>query len=261
MKTKLSIENPFKESLRLEHAFVWQYLHDCSFKFEKILDYGSYDGNLLRELSNSNLLKEGTGVDLNKEAVEQFSGTLPANVQLVHIKKTNVIPFPDNFFDCITLIGVLEHIHRQDLILSELNRVLRPGGVIFVSVPGMHFFSFLDFGNWKFRFPFIHKIFIEVRYGKQFYNDRYIECKNGLIGDIEVEKKWHEHFKDSYLTELLSQYGFNVIKKDGFGFFFRLIHNIHYFTPILKKSLFKLMKADMIKYDKAEIFAVAEKVK
>jgi SAM-dependent methyltransferase len=260
MKTILSADNPFKGGVRLEHAFVWQYLHNCSSKFEKILDYGSYNGNLLRELSKSNLLKEGIGVDLNKEAVEKFSGTMPANVQLVNIEKTNVIPFPDNYFDCITFIGVLEHIYRQDLILSELNRVLRPGGVIFVSVPGQHFLSFLDLGNWKFRFPGIHRFYIEARYGNQFYYERYIECKNGLIGDIEVEKKWHEHFKISYLKELLLQYGFHVINEDGFGLYFRLIHNLHYLSPILKKPLFKLMTADMKKYDKAEIFVVAEKI-
>lgn len=260
MKTILSSDNPFKNGVRLEHAFVWQFLHESKQKFDKVLDYGSYNGNLLRELANSNLLKEGVGVDLNKEAVEQYSSTLPDNVQLVYIEKTNSIPFPDNYFDCITFIGVLEHIHRQDLILSELNRVLRPGGLIFISVPGKHFFSFLDFGNWKFKFPRIHRFYIELRFGKQYYYERYIECKNGLIGDIEVEKKWHEHFKISYLRELVAQYGFRVIKNDGFGFYFRLIHNIHYLSPIFKKSLFKLMKRDMRKYEQAEIFIAAEKI-
>jgi SAM-dependent methyltransferase len=260
MKTILSSNNPFKDGMRLEQGFVWEFLNDRRAEFEKILDYGSYDGNLLRELSKSGLLKEGVGVDLNKEVVEQFKDTLPSNVQLVHIHKTNTIPFPDDYFDAITFIGVLEHIHRQDLILSELFRVLRPSGVILISVPGQYFFSFLDFGNWKFRFPRIHRFYIESRFSKQFYHERYIECKNGLIGDIEVEKKWHEHFKIDYLKELLAQYGFRVIKNDGFGFYSRLIHNLHYFSPVLKKPLFKLMKRDMKNYDKAEIFVAAEKI-
>lgn len=260
MKTTLTENNPYKASMRLDQAFVWQFLYDNQNKFNKVLDYGSYDGSLLRILANCNLLTEGIGVDLNKEAVEEFGSSLPDNVELVHIEKGNPLPFPNNYFDCITFIGVLEHIQRQDLILSELNRVLRPGGVIIISVPGKHFFSFLDFGNWKFKFPRIHRFYIEARFGKQYYYERYIECKNGLIGDIEVEKKWHEHFKIGYLKELVAKYGFRVIKNDGFGFYFRLIHNIHYLSPIFKKSLFRLMKRDMRKYEQAEIFIAAEKI-
>ena len=219
MKTILSTNNPFRNTIRLEHAFVWEFLNQQENKFEKILDYGSYNGNLLKELANSNLLKNGVGVDLNK------------------------------------------HIHRQDVILSELNRILRPGGLLIVSVPGKHFFSFLDFGNWKFLFPRIHKLYILLRFGKSFYNERYVDCKNGLFGDIEVEKKWHEHFELNRLSELLANFGFITKESDGFGFFFRLIHNIHYLSPFFKKHLYNLMKKDMIKYNEAEIFVAAEKLK
>jgi ubiquinone/menaquinone biosynthesis C-methylase UbiE len=157
-------------------------------KIDKVLDYGSYNGNLLKELAKSNLINKGIGVDLNKEVVEMYSKQLPENIELIHIEKYNKIPFPDNFFNCITLIGVLEHIHRQDLILLELNRILKPGGILLVSVPGKHFFSFLDFGNWKFALPRMHKFYIQIRFGKIYYHERYVECKNGLFGDIEVEK-------------------------------------------------------------------------
>lgn len=259
MKTILSFNNPFINTIRLEHAFVWEVLNRQENKVKKVLDYGSYNGNLLKELANSDLLENGVGVDLNKEVVETFQNTLPENITLVHIEKNNSIPYPDNFFDCITLIGVLEHIHRQDLILSELNRILKPGGLLLVSVPGKHFFSFLDFGNWKFIFPRVHKIYIILRFGKKFYNERYVDCKNGLFGDIEVEKKWHEHFELKRLSALLSDFGFITKESDGFGFFFRLIHNIHYLSPFFKKYLFSLMKKDMIKYSQAEIFIAAEK--
>lgn len=259
MKTILSFDNPFKNSIRLEHAFVWEFFNRQENKFENVLDFGSYNGNLLKELAKSNLLINGVGVDLNKDVVEMFHNTLPNNVTLVHIEKNNKIPYPDNFFDCITLIGVLEHIHRQDLILFELYRILKPGGTLIVSVPGKHFFSFLDFGNWKFIFPRLHKIYISLRFGVDFYNERYVICKNGLFGDIEVEKKWHEHFELKRLNDLLTNFGFITKESDGFGFYFRLIHNIHYLSPFFKNRLFNLMKKDMLKYNQAEIFVAAEK--
>lgn len=45
------------------------------------------------------------------------------------------IDFPDNSFDVIFSSNVLEHIVDVDAALQEMRRVLRPGGVMFHSVP------------------------------------------------------------------------------------------------------------------------------
>jgi SAM-dependent methyltransferase len=45
------------------------------------------------------------------------------------------LPFPDGSFDCVIISEVLEHLHEDDLAISELSRVLKPGGVLAVSVP------------------------------------------------------------------------------------------------------------------------------
>jgi SAM-dependent methyltransferase len=45
------------------------------------------------------------------------------------------LPFDDASFDCIIISEVLEHLHREDDALRELSRVLKPGGVLAVSVP------------------------------------------------------------------------------------------------------------------------------
>lgn len=45
------------------------------------------------------------------------------------------LPFDDASFDCIIISEVLEHLHREDDALGELSRVLKPGGVLAVSVP------------------------------------------------------------------------------------------------------------------------------
>ncbi len=45
------------------------------------------------------------------------------------------LPFPDNCFDRIIASEILEHIDNDTTALSELSRVLRPGGTIAISVP------------------------------------------------------------------------------------------------------------------------------
>jgi SAM-dependent methyltransferase len=45
------------------------------------------------------------------------------------------LPFPDNSFDHVIASEVLEHLWADELALSELTRVLRPGGRMAVTVP------------------------------------------------------------------------------------------------------------------------------
>src|SRR5262245_40522776 len=45
------------------------------------------------------------------------------------------LPFPDACFDKIIAAEVLEHIVDDDVAMAELARVLKPGGVMAVTVP------------------------------------------------------------------------------------------------------------------------------
>jgi SAM-dependent methyltransferase len=45
------------------------------------------------------------------------------------------LPFADGAFDCVIISEGLEHLHHEDQALAEMSRVLKPGGMLAVSVP------------------------------------------------------------------------------------------------------------------------------
>jgi SAM-dependent methyltransferase len=49
------------------------------------------------------------------------------------------IEYPDNTFDAVLALDVLEHLENENWALKELNRVLKPGGVAIVMVPAFMF--------------------------------------------------------------------------------------------------------------------------
>jgi SAM-dependent methyltransferase len=48
------------------------------------------------------------------------------------------VPIADGSFDTIICSDVLEHLHRPAFAVSEMNRMLRPGGKVLLSVPFMY---------------------------------------------------------------------------------------------------------------------------
>jgi SAM-dependent methyltransferase len=88
-----------------------------------VLDIGARDGHL------RGYLPEGTryqGIDI----APQFASP--------HVRVQDVsagLPFPDASFDFTFCIEVLEHVPNPWGTLTEIRRVLRPGGVLILSVP------------------------------------------------------------------------------------------------------------------------------
>ena len=50
------------------------------------------------------------------------------------------LPYPSASFDLVVCLDVLEHVADPALVLAEIHRVLRPGGVALVTVPNRHAF-------------------------------------------------------------------------------------------------------------------------
>ncbi len=257
MKTRLSEKNPFGLNAK---GYLWERFANSA-PSDQHLDYGAHDGKLLQLLADTGMVRQAVGVDLNSVVVERSAPALPANVKLFAVKKNVVLPFPDGHFHSVSMVGVLEHIHDQGHIIEELKRVTRPGGEILFAVPGKHVFSFLDMGNWKFVFPKAHRWFYTLTHSEADYVARYTANKDGLIGDIEAEKSWHQHFSHAELAALLGRHGLAVVDRDGFGLFNRVLMNLRFFLPgSLKKLIDPLVRLDARWFDSAEIWVVVRKL-
>ena len=72
---------------------------------------------------------EITAVDSSLDALKTYARTVPAAKSVRHASIKN-LPFDANSFDGIYNLGVMEHFHKDEImvIAREFQRVLKPGG-------------------------------------------------------------------------------------------------------------------------------------
>ncbi|MGQ8366386.1 class I SAM-dependent methyltransferase [Glaciecola sp. 1036] len=101
-----------------------------------ILEIGSAPGHMTAILALHDL--DVTGVDLAPERMAPIIQAFGLDVHACDIE-TAPLPFPDNAFECIVFSEVFEHL-RIDLpfTLSQLNRVLKPGGKLLLTTPNVY---------------------------------------------------------------------------------------------------------------------------
>jgi SAM-dependent methyltransferase len=98
-----------------------------------VLEVGCATGELLNEVFRGNC--QTTGLDVNGFALEK----VPLGIKTVEADADDGLPFGHAEFDVAIALHVLEHVKNPAFVFSELNRVLRPGGVAFVAVPAEPF--------------------------------------------------------------------------------------------------------------------------
>lgn len=94
-----------------------------------ILDVGCGTGG------NIILLKKfGRVVGLDSSAEALKFAERRGFAQLIQASATK-LPLPDNAFDLVSILDVLEHIEDDRGVIGEALRVLRPGGLLLITVP------------------------------------------------------------------------------------------------------------------------------
>jgi 2-polyprenyl-3-methyl-5-hydroxy-6-metoxy-1,4-benzoquinol methylase len=96
----------------------------------RLLDIGCGEGFFLFNASKAGYTAKG--IELSQDAVEYARREFGLDVEA---KPFEELRFPENHFDVITLWQVLEHVPYPLIILKEVHRILKPGGVLAISTP------------------------------------------------------------------------------------------------------------------------------
>jgi SAM-dependent methyltransferase len=96
-----------------------------------ILDIGCGTGTNLEGLKN---FGSAFGIDQSNLAL---SFCQKRGLELLAQAEAGAIPFKENCFDIITTLDLLEHLPDDEAALEEAFRVLKPGGILLVTVPAM----------------------------------------------------------------------------------------------------------------------------
>ncbi|HKZ78933.1 MAG TPA: class I SAM-dependent methyltransferase [Pyrinomonadaceae bacterium] len=100
---------------------------------QRILDVGCGTGANLELLSE---FGEAEGIDVSPEALEFCR---ERGLKNVREGEAEHLPFPDDSFDLVTGLDVVEHLDHDLAGLKEMHRVLRPNGRALLFVPAFMF--------------------------------------------------------------------------------------------------------------------------
>jgi SAM-dependent methyltransferase len=105
----------------------------------KVLGFGSAYGDEFMPIISK--IEEITILDPSSAFEQNEVNGVPCHY--VKPEVSGVLPFPDDHFDLVTSLGVLHHIPNVSFVVSEIQRVLKPGGLFLLREP------IRSMGDWR----------------------------------------------------------------------------------------------------------------
>ncbi len=129
--------NLIAEDFSRTRFLIWPEIKDLLDRYffpgDKVLDLGCGNGRFLSYLEQRGAVY--FGVDISENLIKIARETYPgANFQVADALN---LPFSDNFFDKILSVAVFHHVPSEEFrmkFLEETRRVLKPGGILFLTV-------------------------------------------------------------------------------------------------------------------------------
>lgn len=200
-------ENPFMSEVywkSIEDVTIGQ-IRKFSKNGDKILDIGVGLGRLLSNIENV----EKYGVDISISYLEE-ARKHGINVCLAKIEE---LPYQDNFFDIVTTTDVLEHVLDLYVCVTQIMRVLKPGGILVIRVPYKEDMSaYITYDTYRyvhlrnFDLPSLQLYFTKL------FKTTYIE--SDLAGIIKIPQRFKYPIRDRsfqlfFFENLLHSYRLN----------------------------------------------------
>jgi 2-polyprenyl-3-methyl-5-hydroxy-6-metoxy-1,4-benzoquinol methylase len=102
----------------------------------QLVELGCGQAHILRLLAREKMLPEEniTGMDQSQTAVDSVRQDLP-KARLLVGDIYDLRDMADNSFDICLLMETIEHLEEPDKAIANIRRILKPGGLLFVSFP------------------------------------------------------------------------------------------------------------------------------
>jgi SAM-dependent methyltransferase len=97
----------------------------------RALDIGASTGYIAAQLAADGA--RTTGIDIDESGIEAARKRVGESVEFL-VESADAMPFPDNSFDVVVLNHIYEHVVDADAVVSEIHRVLTPGGVAYLGL-------------------------------------------------------------------------------------------------------------------------------
>ena len=136
---------------------------------KRILDVGCHVGYLLQDLTK--ISKSAVGVDIGCLKPE------PSSEYMFVQADCHNLPFADHSFDLVISLFMLEHVSDYELAITEMKRVLCPGGYLFLFLGPTPLWKYLDNPEHRKTIPKHPEISITMQ----------------LLQDGDVLKIWNEN--------------------------------------------------------------------
>ena len=196
--------NKIAEDFSRTRSFVWdgmKPLAEYAQAGDKVLDLGCGNGRLLQIFEGKNI--EYFGIDSSEKLIKIAREKYPGdNFQVADALN---LPFPNNFFNKIYCIAVLHHIPSDELrmqFLKEAKRVLRPDGILILSVWNL----WQKKTSWR---PLIKNTILKLLgKSKLDLKDIFYPWKNS--GQKIIVQRYFHLFTKEELRALLEKAGFEV---------------------------------------------------
>lgn len=182
----------------------------------RVLDIGCGIGTLCKQLKIANNT-EVTGIESNEEMAEIAKKTLDRLV-IADIEETDLTDyFSSEYFDCVILADILEHLINPWTILRNINGILNKDGLVIASIPNVrHYTTIINLiikGYWSYRERGIHdknhlRFFTLKNIEEMFANSglkiNKIKRNYRIIGRPHFYNKWSKYFAFSIFREYLA---------------------------------------------------------
>jgi SAM-dependent methyltransferase len=132
---------------------------------KSVLDLGCGHGALSVALAQEGA-KSVLGIDLDtkrvhyaKTMVQRFAGSFPGDLTFSAIDLNAMEG--SGLFDVVVTKDCFEHVDDLPTMLSSINRLLKPNGILVAGFSPLYYSPFGDHGRWELKLPWLHSVLPE----------------------------------------------------------------------------------------------------